>query len=135
VTTRKTPQTYAALSTTAKTSLLLLGVWCGSALASTEIQAPSPELSKQTEAALHEILDGNAAIPPTIRTVDSSDVVTQPPLANTASDPAIDEHDSGTDLEVASSASSASPEITTRLPGPSANERPSFRRHMFRTDI
>ncbi len=132
---RKAPQTHAALSATGKTSLLLLGVWCGSALASTEIQAPCPELSKQTEAALHEILDRDAATPPTIRTVASSDVETPPPLANTASDPAMDEHDSDTDLEVASSTSSASPEITTRLPGPTANERPSFRRHMFRTDI
>jgi len=135
VTARQAPQTYAALSATSKTSLLLLGVWCGSALASTEIQAPCPELSKQTEAALHEILDGDAATPPTIRTVDSSDVVTLPPLASTASDPAIDEHDSGTNLEVASSTSSASPEITTRRPGPAAKELPSFRRHMFRTDI
>ncbi len=117
------------------TSLLLLGAWCGAALASTEIQAPCPELSEQTEASLHAILDGDKVTSPTIRTIDSSNVVTPPPLADTAAEQAIDEHDSEIDHKDAASTSSELPEITARLPGISSSELPRFRRHMFRTDI
>jgi len=116
-------------------SLLLLGAWCGSALASTEIQSPCPEPSEQSEASLHEILDGDKVTSPTIRTIDSSDAVTPPPLADTASEQAIDEHDSENAHKDAASSSSEIPEITARLPGISSSELPRFRRHMFRTDI
>ncbi len=136
--TRKAPQTYAALRTTGLTALMLFGAYCGSALASTEVQAPCPELNNQNDAALHEILQRDIVTSPSIvRTVDSSDdAVTSPPaLAGTASKPAIDKHDPANDLEEVVNTSSESPEITTRLPGVSASDLPRFRRHMFRTDI
>ena len=135
MTTRKARQTDAALSTTGMTSLLLLGAWCGAALASTEIPAPCPEPGKQTEASLHEILDGDKVTSPNIRTIDSSDVATPPPLSDTASEQSIDEHDSENDHKDAVSTSSELPAITARLPGISSSELPRFRRHMFRTDI
>ena len=72
---------------------------------------------------------------PTIRTIDTSSPVTPPALADTVSKPAIDEHDSASDLEDVVNTSSESPEIITRLPGISASELPRYRRQMFRTDI
>ncbi len=140
MTTRKAVETHAVLSTTGMTALMLLGAWCGSALASTEAQMPCPELSKQelsaqSDAALQEILQADTAMSPFIRTIDSSDVVKPPALADAASEPTIDELDSTSDAEDVVSTISERPEITTRLPGVSASELPRFRRHMFRTDI
>lgn len=137
---RKAAKTQAALSTTGMTALMLLGAWCGSALASTEVHVPCPELNKQelnaqSDAALQEILHADTVMSPFIRTIDSSNVVTPPALADTASEPTIDEHDSASDAEDVVRTTSERPEITTRLPGVSASELPRFRRHMFRTDI
>ena len=96
------------------TTLLLLGAACGTALASTEIQAPCPESVAQTEV-LHVIVE------------DKSVPLTEAAIKKKAQEAA---------EEVESPVSDAkAPEFTTRLPGVSANDMPGFRRHMFRTDI
>jgi hypothetical protein len=99
-------------------SALLLGVWCGPALASTEITAPCPDLVSHTETSLHEVLDEDIAAPPAIRTVESSTEQ--------------DEDDASDDAVILNT---EMPDIATTLPGVSASGLPRFRRHMFRTDI
>jgi hypothetical protein len=111
---RKTPATISASSAAA----LLLGAWCGSALASADVQAPGPELAAHTETSLHEILSDDEIASPTIRTLESTA-----------------EQDEAGENEDLTTLKSDAPEMTTRLPGVSSSDSPRFRRHMYRTDI
>jgi hypothetical protein len=96
------------------TTLLLLGAACGTALASTEIQAPCPETVAQTDV---------------LQVIVEEDSTT---LTEAAAQEKVEE----TTEDVESPVSDAkAPEFTSRLPGVSANDMPGFRRHMFRTDI
>ena len=117
--TRRAPARISALSVTGVSAVLLLGAWYGPAFASTDVQAPSPELTAHTESSLHEILDGDDISSSTIRTIDSS--AEQDDDESKTDDVAV------LNLEM--------PDIATRLPGVSASELPRLRRHMYRTDI
>lgn len=114
MTTRKAAQKFAILSATGVSALLLLG----SALASTDIQAPCPELASHTESSLHDVLDEDEVTTPAIRTIDSSEKQEKVSKTTETSIP---------NTEV--------PDVATRLPGVSSSDLPRFRRHMFRTDI
>ena len=132
--TLKAPQTSVAWSATSIPALLLLGALSGSALASTEIQAPRPESDNHAEA-LQVILDDTNIQSPLVRTADSTESVTPAPVANTGTDSTIEENGDVPEADNPSLGDFSSPEFTTRLPGVSANDMPRFRRHMFRTDI
>lgn len=95
-------------------TLMLLGAACGTAVASTEIQAPCPELAAQTDVLHAVIKDDTAAL------TETAAEETQDTETEQAESPVTD---------------AKTPEFTTRLPGVSANDMPGFRRHMFRTDI
>ena len=124
MTTRKAPQTVAALWTTGFAALLLLGAWSGSALASSDIPAPCPEPTAQTDASLHYMLDEDATAP-TLRTIDASESVASGDVNDEESEAA----------ENATIRNTEMPDIATRLPGVSSSDLPRFRRQMFRTDI
>ena len=131
MTTRLAPQTYVAVTMTA---LLGVSAWCASALASNDVQAPSPELVAQTSATLHDILDQEASSS-RLRTLDSSDIVTLPALAEAAVKAKKSERDEGDATVETLLRNTEIPDIATRLPGVSATDLPRLRRHMFRTDI
>ena len=96
------------------TTLLLLGAACGTALASTEIQAPCPETVAQTDV-LQVIVEEDST---------------------TLAEATAKEQEQETTEEVESPVSDSKvPEFTTRLPGVSAKDMLGFRRHLFRTDI
>ena len=132
--TLKAPQTSVTWSATSIPTLLLLGALSGSALASTEIQAPRPESDSHAEA-LQVILDDTDIQSPLVRTADSTESVTPAPVANTGTESTIEENGDVPEADNPSLGDFSSPEFTTRLPGVSANDVPRFRRHMFRTDI
>ena len=96
------------------TTLFLLGAACGTALASTEIQAPCPETVARTEV-LKVIVEDKSV-----------------PLGEAAAKDKAQETTEDVESPVSDT---KAPEFTTRLPGVSANDMPGFRRHMFRTDI
>lgn len=127
------PQTSVTWSATSIPTLLLVAL-SGSALASTEIQAPCPESESHAEA-LHAILDSTDMPSPLVRTVDSIDSVTPAAVANTGTESTIEENGDVSEADDPSLSDSSVLEFTTRLPGVSANDMPRFRRHMFRTDI
>lgn len=129
---QKAPQTVATPSTAAISALVLLGAWCGSALAANEFKAPCPETAQYAETALHAILDNNDVTSPSLRTVDSANAVSPAPVADAAAKP---NHEEGSDADAVVIQRSAAPEISTRLPGVSSSDEPRFRRHMYRTDI
>jgi len=133
VRTMTAPQTSVTWSATSIPTLLLVAL-SGSALASTEIQAPCPESESHAEA-LHAILDSTDMPSPLVRTVDSIDSVTPAAVANTGTESTIEENGDVSEADDPSLSDSSVPEFTTRLPGVSANDMPRFRRHMFRTDI
>jgi hypothetical protein len=135
VRTLKAPQTSVTWSATSIPALLLLGALSGSALASTEILAPSPESDDGHAEALHAILDSTDIQSAHVRTVDSSESATPAPVADTATESTIDENGEMSEAGDPSLRDSSLPEFTTRLPGVAANDMPRFRRHMFRTDI
>ena len=132
--TLKAPQTSVTWSATSIPALLLLGALSGSALASTEIQAPCPESDSHAEA-LHAILDSTDIQSPLVRTVDGTESVTPAPVANTGTESTIEENGDMSEADDPSLRDSKSLEFATRLPGISAKDMPRFRRHMFRTDI
>jgi hypothetical protein len=134
VKTLKAPQKSITWSTATMPALLLLGVACGSAVASTEIQTPCPEAASQSDA-LHAILGSDDAKAPLMRPVEGNDSVSRAPLADSGVDLADDEADSSHDTVDSTVSESPIPEYTSRLPGVSASDMPRFRRHMFRTDI
>ena len=111
----KAPQKNVAWSAASIPALLLLGAICGSAVASTDI--PCPDSAKKIDDTLHAILAS-----------DDSDAA----LADTSADEKAEDTSETVESPVNES---ATPELTTRLPGVSANDMPRFRRHMFRTDI
>jgi len=115
--------------------MLLLGAWCVPSLASTDIQAPCPELGTTTDASLHEVLSDEDVTMPTIRRTDTSDVVRLPAVAATKVESDYKDHDVSSDLEDTALRNSKTAAIVTRLPGVSASDQPRFRRNMFRTDI
>ncbi len=115
--TRRAAATISALSATGAAALVL-GAWCGSALASADVQAPCPELVSHTESSLHEVLGDDEIESAGIRTIDS----------------AARQKDEGEKEDVTIS-KSETPDIATRLPGVSASDSPRFRRLMYRTDI
>ena len=132
--TLKATQKSANWSAASIPALLLLGATCGTAVASTEIQAPCPESVSHGDA-LHAILETDDSRPPLVRTVDSSESASQAPLADADADQAENKVDD-TDRPAESPLSDTTgPAFTTRIPGVSANDMPRFRRHMFRTDI
>lgn len=118
MTTQTAPQKYLALRSSGISALMLLAACCGSALASSDIPAPPPELVAHTDTSLHGILDEEAA-PPALKTLDSSK--TRGESKEDAEEVTLG------DMEIA--------DIATRLPGVSATDLPRFRRQMFRTDI
>ena len=133
--TLKAPQTSVTWSATSIPALLLLGALSGSALASTEIQAPCPESDDGHTDALHAILDSTDNQSPHIRTVDSSESVTPAPVADTGTESTSEENGDVSEADDSSLRDSSLSDFTTRVPGVSANDMPRFRRHMFRTDI
>lgn len=110
-------------------ALLLVGAVCGSAVASTEV--PCPESAAHSDA-LHAMLESDEKNTGLIRTVEGTDSVSQAPLAESSAD---DRTEESSDVAESPANEPAAPELTTRLPGVSANDMPRFRRHMFRTDI
>lgn len=133
--TRQAPQTRVTRSATGISALLLLGVCCGPALASTEASQPCPEMGDYDESSLREILDGDEITPSAIRVVDSKNSVATTALANTRSIASVAEREKVADSEISADPSAAVAEITTRLPGVPETDLPRFRRQMFRTDI
>lgn len=131
MTTRQAPQKTILMSLTA---ILSLGVWSVPAFASNETQVPCPQLTAHTDAALHDILDGDSSSN-SLQTIDPTNIATLPTLAGTSAE--------STDLEVnetepsdeAAIRNTEIPDIATRLPGVSPAEMPRFRRYMLRTDI
>ena len=131
MTTRQTGKTYVALSMTA---LFSLSAWCAAALASSDVQVPRPELIAHADTSLHGILDENATSP-TLRTLDSSDIVTLPALADASSETTESATEKSETSAEVSLGSAEMPDVAARLPGVSAIDLPRLRRHMFRTDI
>jgi len=132
VTTRQARKTNAALSMTA---LFSLSAWCAAALASSEVQVPHSELIAHGDtSSLHDILDENATSP-TLQTLDSSDIVTLPSLADAGAETTESATEESKASAKASLGNTDMPDMATRLPGVSASDLPRFRRHMFRTDI
>jgi len=114
VRTMKAPQKSVTWNAASIPVLLLLGTVSGTAVASTEIQAPCPETVSQTDV-LHVIIEKETQ-----------------PLTETRSEEKASDAEDNAESPVSES---STPEFTTRLPGVSANDMPGFRRHMFRTDI
>jgi len=114
---RRAAAKISALSATSAVALAL-GTWCGSALASADVEAPGAELVSHTETSLHKILGDDEIASAAIRTIDA------------AAKPA--DEDEKEDVTISKS---ETPEIATRLPGVSASDSPRFRRQMYRTDI
>jgi hypothetical protein len=110
----KAPQKSVTWNAASIPALLLLGTLSGTAVASTEIQAPCPETVSQTDV-LHVIIEKETQ-----------------PLAETRNEEKSAEAEESAESPVSESSGT---EFTTRLPGVSANDMPGFRRHMFRTDI
>jgi len=131
VDTRQAPQTYVALSIMA---FLSLSAWCASALASSETQALSPLLAAHSDASLPDILRGDPRVP-TLRTLDSSTIVTQPALTDARQETTELQSSDHEAPDEASLLITEIPDLTTRLPGVSAVDLPRFRRYMLRTDI
>ena len=129
---QKAPQTVATPSTAGISALVLLGAWCGSALAANEFKAPCPETAEYTETALHAILDNNGVTSPSLHTVDSANAAAAAPVVDTAAKPDLEK---SSDADTAVIQRSVTPAISTRLPGVSSSDEPRFRRHMYRTDI
>jgi len=129
---QKAPQTVAKPSATSISALVLLGAWCGTALAANEFKAPCPGAAQYAETALHPILDNNDVTSPSLRTVDSASAVSPAPVADTTAKP---DHEESSDADAVVIQSTATPEVSTRLPGVSSGDEPRFRRHMYRTDI
>lgn len=130
MTTRKARQTYAVLSTTGL-AVVLLGAWSAPALASSDISTPCPDLTAQSDASLHEMLNEDVTTP-LVRTVDTNDSVALADAAVKSADADDDENEAS---EEATIRNTEMPAIATRLPGVSSTDLPRFRRQMFRTDI
>lgn len=132
--TLKAPQTSVTWNASSIPALLLLGALSGSAFAATEIQSPCPESGSRAEA-LDTILDVADIQPPLVRTVDATESVTPASAADNGAESALEENRDVSEADDSSPRDSSSPEFTARLPAVSVNDMPSFRRHMFRTDI
>ena len=136
---RQAPQTHATLSATGLSAILLLGVCCATALASTDNTAPCLDCDTYSDnyddTSLREILENDAISSPAIRAVDSSDSVTAAPLANSTAKTSVTEAEKIADTENSPDRTAPVAEITTRLPGVPESDVPRFRRQMFRTDI
>ncbi len=129
--TRQAPQTYVALSIMA---FLGLSAWCASALASSETQMPGPSLAAHSDARLSDILRGDVRVP-SLRTLDSSTIITLPALTDTRPETTELQGSDRESPEEASRTITEIPSRVTRLPGVSAVDLPRFRRYMLRTDI
>lgn len=127
---QKAPQTVATPSMIS--ALVLLGAWCGSALAANEFKAPCPEEAQYAETALHAFLANNDMTSPSLRTVDSASAVSPAPASDTTAKP---DHEESSDADAVVIQSTATPEVSTHLPGVPSSDEPRFRRHMYRTDI
>ena len=132
--TMRAPQKSVTWNAASIPALLLLGATCGSAIASTEIQAPCPESTSHSDV-LHSILEADRERAPMVRTVDGSESVSQAPRADTDTDQLDNEIDDVSPQVDSSVSDTTGPEYSTRFPGVSASDMPRFRRHMFRTDI
>lgn len=132
--TLKAPQKSVTWSAASIPALLLLGATCGSAIASTEIQAPCPESTSQSDA-LHAILETDEGRAPLVRTVEGNESVSQAPHTDVDADQTDDKVDDANRSVDSPLSDTTGPTFTTRIPGVSANDMPRFRRHMFRTDI
>ncbi len=132
--TTRAPQINATRSAASIPALLLLVALSGSALASTEIQAPCPDSNTAAET-LHAILASDNVRPSSIRIVEASETANPAPISDIGAKTGIGEHEKRTVAEKASVRNSPLPQFTTKLPGIAANDMPRFRRHMFRTDI
>ena len=135
MTTRQAPQTHVTLSATGISALLLLGVCCGTALASTEASEPCPEVDDYDETSLREILDSDGITSSAIRTIDSTNSVSTAPLANSRINASVADSEKVANSENSTDLSAPVAEITTSLPGVPETDLPRFRRQMFRTDI
>jgi hypothetical protein len=129
----KAPQKSVTWNATSIPVLLLLGAACGSAVASTEIQSPCPETASQ-DSALHAIIESGDPQTALVRTVEGNDTVSGALRDDTGIN-AGDKSDQASKAVESPVSDSNVPELTTQLPGVSANDMPRFRRHMFRTDI
>ena len=114
--------------------LLGLSAWCASALASSDVRVPCPELLSQSEASLPIALDEDVRAP-SLQRLEAATIVTLPAL-----DEAVDEADPlPTDAEQPADEpglrNNEIPDLATRLPGISASDALRFRRNMLRTDI
>ncbi len=114
--------------------LLGLSGWCASALASSDVRLPCPDLMSQSEAPLPIALDEDVRVP-TLQRLEAATIVTLPPL-----DEADDEADSlPSDAEQSADErtlpNNEIPDLATRLPGISTSDALRFRRNMLRTDI
>jgi len=131
VDTRQAPQRYVALGIMA---LLSLSAWCASALASSETQVPRPSLAPHSDESLTDILDRDVRVP-SLRTPDSSTIVTLPALADTRPEATELQNSDREASDEAALLITEVPDLATRLPGVSTADLPRFRRYMLRTDI
>ena len=129
--TRQAPQRYVALGIMA---LLSLSAWCASALASSETQVPRPSLAPHSDESLTDILDRDVRVP-SLRTPDSSTIVTLPALADTRPEATELQNSDREASDEAALLITEVPDLATRLPGVSTADLPRFRRYMLRTDI
>ena len=115
-------------------ALLGLSAWCASALASSDIQIPCPELVAHSDASLQVVLDEDVRRP-SLQRLEAATIVTLPPLAENAAeaDPLQTEADASSDESTLRN--TEIPDLATRLPGISATDALRFRRNMLRTDI
>jgi hypothetical protein len=130
----RAPQKSVTWNAASIPALLLLGATCGSAIASTEIQAPCPESTSHSDV-LHSILEADRDRAPLVRTVDGAESVSQTPRADTDTDQPESEIDDVSPQVESPVSDTTGPEYSTRFPGVSASDMPRFRQHMFRTDI
>ena len=107
---------------------MLLGcsAWCASALASSDIKIPCPELMVNSKPALPAVLDQDVRTP-TLQRLEAATIVTLPPLSETGdaaeSLPAEDE-ETGDESGLRNN---EIPDLATRLPGVSASDALRFR--------
>ena len=115
-------------------ALLGLSAWCASALASSDVQIPCPELVAHSDASLPVLLDEDVRTP-LLQRLEAATIVILPPLAENAADVDALQTDGQSTAEESTLRNTEIPDLATRLPGISATDALRFRRNMLRTDI
>ena len=114
--------------------LLGFSAWGASAIASSDIQIPCPELAAHNESSLPAVLDVDVRAP-SLQRLEAATIVTLPPLTESGDEADALRSDVDSSADEGALRNSEIPDLATRLPGISATDALRFRRNMLRTDI